>query len=454
MSLVLAQQQKQALSPQMVQSMELLQMASQELLEHLEAAAQENPVLELHETYDDSKQETDLHRKQEWLESTDFQNRSYHRQDSEHDVDFLNKYGAVEDYAETLYDHILTQLNGLSLPPETAACAKFLAGCLEKNGWLEEDLSSLARELGQSEEIMNRALAVVQSLDPAGVAARNLSECLCLQLLRRRPVDELAVRIAGEQLDALAKNHYGAIARALGASCGEVQRACGLIRSLEPRPGAKFAPYERPAYITPDIILVSLSGQTELLLNDRFLPTLNINSYYARLMKESGDDHVKDYLADKVNQAKWMIRAMEQRRKTLLACTECIVNAQEDFFRQGGQLKPLTLADVAEQVGVHESTVSRAINGKYLQCASGTYPLSHFFVRRLSAGTQGGELSSAAAKALLKRLIEQEDKRKPLSDQKLCERMAEQGCGLARRTVAKYREELGIPGTAGRKLFE
>ena len=454
MELSISQKQTQTLSPQMMQSMEVLQMGSQELLEYIEEAVQENPVLEREETYDRKDEFSDLRRKLEWLESTDPQNRYYHQQDSEDEGDPLRNYGTVEDGEENLYYYVLSQLRVLELEPEVMACAEFLVESLNQNGWLDESLSDLAQDLGQPEERMTQALSAVQSLEPAGVGARDLSECLQLQLVRRTPVNQLAVRIAAGYLDALSKSRYGLIARELKADQEAVRQACALIRSLNPRPGTGFAARENLTYITPDIIVVSFPDHFELLTNDYYFPTLNISGYYTRLLKESEEDEVKDYLTGKVRQAKWVVRSIEQRRSTLMACAQCILELQESFFRKGpGHLLPLSLSDVAGRIGVHESTVSRAVRDKYIQCSMGVYPLNYFFSRSL--GPSGGDPASPdGAKALLRQLVAGEDKRKPLSDQKLCELMGAQGCPLSRRTVAKYRDELGIPCTTGRKQYE
>ncbi len=454
MELSMTQKQTQTLSPQMMQSMEVLQMGSQELLEYIEEAVQENPVLEREETYDRRDESADLRRKLEWLESTDPQNRYYHQQDSEDENDPIRNYGTVEDREENLYYYVLSQLRVLELDPQVMTCAEFLVESLNQNGWLDEPLSAIARSLGRPEEELEEALSVVQSLEPAGVGARDLSECLRLQLVRRSPVDQLAVEIAEHHLDALSKSRYGLIARELNAGQEQVRRSCDLIRSLNPRPGTGFAARENLTYINPDIIVVSFPDHFELLTNDYYFPTLNISGYYSRLLKESDEAEVKDYLTGKVRQAKWMVRAIEQRRSTLMACAQCILELQEAFFRKGpGHLVPMSLADVASRIGVHESTVSRAARDKYIQCSMGVYPLSYFFSRSL--GGEGADAASPdAAKALLKKLIGEEDKRRPLSDQKLCQLMEDRGCTLSRRTVAKYRDELHIPSTTGRKQYE
>lgn len=453
MELGLTQKQTQTLSPQMIQSMEILQMGTQELLEYIGGVLQENPVLEAQDPCGAPEPAADLPRRLEWLESADPQNRSYHRQDyDDSGTDPLERCAGPEQ-TESLYEHLLAQLRALPLPPSIAAYAQLIIASLDQDGWLREDLAELARELGRSVEEIARALTVVQSLEPAGVGARDLSECLCLQLRRRQPVDPLALDVAREHLEALAKNHYSAIARKLGASQADVRRACDMIRTLDPRPGARFAPQESPGYIIPDIIVTVLPDHFELSASDRFLPTLNVSGYYTRMVRENGDGEVREYLAGKLRQAKWIIQAVEQRRSTLMACAECIVRRQADFFRKGpGWLRPMSLADVAQELDIHESTVSRAVKDKYLQCPMGTYSLSSFFSRRLGKGTDAVS-SPDRAKALLKALIEKEDKRAPLSDQKLCERMVEQGCAISRRTVAKYRDELGVPGAAARKAY-
>ena len=457
MELNLSQKQTQTLSPQMMQSMEILQMGSQELLEYIEEAVQENPVLEPEENYDKQDEFSVLRRKLEWLESTDPQNRYYHQQDTEEEDSPLKNYGTVEDEDENLYYYVLSQLRVLELEPQVMDAGVFLVESLNQNGWLDEPLEDLAADCGCSLAVMEQALAAVQSLEPAGVGARTLSECLKLQLVRRAPVDELAVRIVENYLDALSKSRYGLIARELKVTAEEVRASCDRIRALNPRPGTGFAARENLTYINPDIIVVSFPDHFELLSNDYYFPTLHISGYYTRLMKESDDGQVRDYLTDKMRQAKWMVKAIEQRRSTLMACAECILELQEAFFHKGpGHLVPLSLADVAGRIGVHESTVSRAVKDKYIQCSMGVYPLSYFFSRGLGASASAGEEAASpdAAKALLKKLIAGEDKKKPLSDQKLCELMAAQGCPLSRRTVAKYRDELHIPSTAGRKQYE
>jgi RNA polymerase sigma-54 factor len=236
-----------------------------------------------------------------------------------------------------------------------------------------------------------------------------------------------------------------------GASAAQVQAACRLIRSLDPRPGCAYGPPEPVGYIVPDLAVLSGEEGFQVVLNDAFLPTLRLSGYYHQLMQTTQDAQVREYLTAKVGQAKWMMEHIEQRQTTLLSCARCIAAAQVDFFRHGpGHLVPLTLAQAAEKLDLHESTVSRAVRNKYIQCAYGVFPMKYFFRRTLPAA--GGEdVSTDRAKTALRALIDGEDKGKPYSDQTLSELLCAQGVQISRRTVAKYRNELGLPSVAGRR---
>lgn len=449
MELGLTIKQTQTLSPQMMQAMEVLQMGAQELAEYIEEAVQENPVLEREEYPDQPDEQTArLRRKLEWLESTDIQNCWYHQQDAEESRDPLDRRGS-DPMEESLYYYLRAQVRFESLPAPMARTVDRLMQRLDSNGWLDEPVPDLALQLGESEEAVEGAIRLIQSLEPAGVGAGNLSQCLLLQLERRGETG-LAVTIAERYLEAMSRDRYNLIAKETGASRGEIGEACALIRSLNPRPGMGFSARENLRYIDPDLIVVKFEDHFELLTNDSYLPSLRMSSYYSSLYQQTEDEEVKNYLNGKLRQAKWVIQSVEQRRSTLMNCARCIVDRQERFFRQGpGHLRPLTLADVAAELGVHESTVSRAVRDKYLQCTHGVFPLGYFFTREL--GEEGA--TADRAKTLLRTLIDGEDKKKPLSDQKLAQLLEAEGVALSRRTVAKYRDEMGIPSTAGRKQF-
>ena len=455
MELNVSVKQTQILSPQLIQSMEILQMSSQELQEYISELALENPTVELEECRDWQTELYAAHQKLDWLDSTDRQGQ-FEQQDSG-DENQMEDYGFTDDSQNTLYHYVCDQIPPLTEP--LFGAVHFLAESLNHSGWIDEPLSGLAEEGIFSLDLLEQALAILQSLEPAGVGARCLRECLLIQLSRLPERNPLACLIVAKHLDALSKNRFGAITKATHATPEEVRDACTLIRQLNPRPGAGFDVQEKATYITPDIIVVPLEDHMELLTNDSYFPTISVSDYYRQLLGTTEDSSVKEYLLNKVHQTEWAIRAVEQRRSTLLDCVQAILSLQADFFKLGpGHLVPMTLSDVGEKLGIHESTVSRAVRGKYIQCHGSVYPLQYFFSRSLGDRANlcpGNAVSSPDyAKGLLKKLVEEEDKRKPLSDQKLCQLMAAQGCDLSRRTVAKYRDELGIQSTTGRKEYE
>ena len=437
--------QTQKLSPQMIQSMEVLQMGTQELMDYVERELLDNPALEREESRAEAL--PDLHRRLEWLADNDRQNRWYHAEEGD------DPAARVADSAgESLYDHLRSQLDLRRMDCPTRRAVECVLTGLDERGYLEESTQELAARCGQSLDTVERAEGLVRALEPAGVGARCLSQCLALQLERLGETG-LPLTIALHHLEDVAKNRYHRIASLTGASREDIQAACTVIRSLAPRPGAAFAPREAPEYIIPDLLVEEREGRLEVSLNDACVPELKVSAYYQKLMGETDETEVRDYLNDRVNRAVWMVKSIGQRQATLLSCARCVVARQEDFFRRGSaHLRPMTLADVAGDLSVHESTVSRALKDKYLQCGRGVFPMSWFFSRALPSDSGDGA-SPEGAKAAIRELIDGEDKRKPLSDQKLCDALAEQGMTLSRRTVAKYRDELGIPSGPGRKVF-
>ena len=446
MDVLLEQKQVQKLSPQMIQSMEILQMGAIELREYVEELLLENPVLEREETPAQEEAGSALLNRLEWLAARSRRERS--RAAGE----VRDPAGAVTDPAqESLYDHLSAQVSWRKLSPALRQGVECVLSGLNENGWLDESTDELAVRCGVSPAVMAHAEELVRQLEPAGVGARTLAQCLELQLTRQGETS-LALTIVHNHLEDVAKHHYNQIARATGAGREEIQAACRLIRSLDPRPGGAFAVREGPGYLVPDLLVGEESGKLVVSFVHWDDPELKVSSYYSSLLHSSEEEQVRSYLTEKVRQADWVVKSIEQRKSTVLRCARCIVNRQEDFLRGLRRApRPMTLADVADEIGVHESTVSRAVKNKSLQCDRGLLPLSAFFVRALPLGQE--DSSAQQAKAALRALIDREDKRKPLSDQKLCEALAGQDLVLSRRTVAKYREELGIPAAPGRKEF-
>ena len=449
----LIQSQVQRLSQQQLQGVELLQMSAQELESYLRELSQENPVVELEEHFapaQESPREEDLLRRLRWLEDNDRQNHYYQHIDEE-ELDPLVRVSGTGGLEETLVRFISRQLDRLGVEEELDRAVRYLAACLDGGGYLRFSLEELSGQTGIPLSRMKQALALLHSLEPAGVGAADLSQCLELQLLRIG-AEGPALAIVRDHLEALAKRHYRAIASALGITVEQVREAEGIIRELEPRPGAVFEQPEQVAYIQPDVFVAEEEGRFVARTRGGERPPFRISAYYRDLLSQSGEQEVREYLTGKLRQAEGVLWAIGQRERTLLRCAQAITECQQDFFRLGPQaLVPLRMADVAQELGVHESTVSRSIREKYLQCARGVYPMSYFFSRSATADQSGAAVGGTAARALLKQLLDQEDKSRPLADQKLSEEMERQGCPISRRTVAKSRAEMNIPGASGRK---
>lgn len=449
MNLELSLKQSLKLSPQMLQSMEILQMSTLELNEYIQELVQENPAAELTEPADPGDESEELWRRLQSLADLDHQNRQYVTADRD-ELDPLARVGTDGGLADTLLLHLTRQLERSHAPTLVLRGAQFLAACLDEDGYLRDDVADLAQAAGLPAPVLEDGLALLQTLDPPGVGARDLSQCLALQLQRRGETG-FALAIVQKHLERLARKQYHAIAQDLGISQEEVRQAEEEIQSLDPRPGSAFASREESHYLIPDLAVVETDQGLSVVCQDSYTPTLQLSGYYCSLQKQSADPEVKEYLTEKIKQAQFVIQAVEQRRSTLLDCAQAIVRRQEGFFLQpDGHLIPLRLSDVAQELSIHESTVSRAIREKYLQCARGVYPLSFFFSREVGGAGEG--TSAHQIKARLGQLVAEEDKDHPLSDQKLCQLLEGEGCTISRRTVAKYRDELGIPSASGRRL--
>ena len=313
------------------------------------------------------------------------------------------------------------------------------------------DVQELAAGAGVPEEELRRSIGILQTLEPAGVGAADLSRCLYLQL-RRIGDDGPATQIVLHHLEALARNRYHQIAQTLHISQEEVRRAQQRIRQLDPRPGRQFSPPEPAPMVYPDVFVVEQEGEFVCDDHRRPAPMLHLNRYYQDLYRQTDDPEVKKYLAEKLVQAENVLFALRQRESTMLRCARFVAAGQQAFFRDGPRaLRPMYMTEAAQALDVHLSTVSRAVKDKYLQCRQGVFPLSYFFS---APAPDGSDVSRRAVLLQLRELIDGEDKAHPLSDEKLRCLLEQKGCVLSRRTVAKYRDELHIPSTAGRKQYE
>jgi RNA polymerase sigma-54 factor len=321
---------------------------------------------------------------------------------------------------------------------------ELLIGSIDDSGYLTTSLQDLAIASGLEETDIERGLRVVQSFDPVGVGARDLRECLLLQLDRLGKSDSLAARVVAGHLEALGKKRYPEIARALGVNVSQVQQAANLIATLEPKPGRIFGA-EPDHYVVPDVVVRKVDDEYVVILNDEQVPHLRISRQYRRLMSnQDGDEKTREYVRDKIRSGKFLIKSIYQRQRTIENIAREIVLHQRDFLDNGvGSLKPLTMAQIADRVGVHETTVSRAIANKYIETPQGIFEMKFFFSPGYTTES-GQEMSNVAVKENIADLVAREDPTHPLSDQEIVEILKEQGVSIARRTVAKYRQELSI----------
>ena len=448
----LEQSQSQRLNQQQMQNIELLQMSTMELEASIQELALNNPLVEPEDTLFPAAEErrsSEILDKLRWLEETDHQNHFYQSVEKEelNPMLWASTEGGLE---ETLFRFISRQLYPLDLPESDEQAVRYLAACLDDDGYLRISLEELAGSSGFCLEQLQHCLEILCSLEPAGIGAKDLSQCLTIQL-KRIHYEGPALDIVQNHLEQLAKRHYKAIATDLNITIPAVQAAERTIRELDPRPGAVFQRPEQPPYILPDIFVDEADGQFQLRTRRGERPPFHINKYYVDLLEQTDDREVREYLTEKLHQAEDVLYAVNQRENTLLSCAKAILNFQKAFFEEGPQaLLPLRMMDVAQELGIHESTVSRAVREKYIQCKQGVYPLSYFFSRP-ATGEKLTELGGSAARSLMQKLIREEDKEHPLSDQKLSELMAEMACPISRRTVTKYREALSIPTASARK---
>lgn len=366
----------------------------------------------------------------------------------------------VHQVTQSLKDHLLWQLNLTNLNARDLSIAEMLTYSLDDNGLLTQNLSEIFEELDENnneyESEILTVLTRLQQFDPPGVYARDLKECLLIQLnqlSQDTPFLKQAKILVLQFLEDIGKLNTDKLLKKTQLSLDELRGAISLVRSMNPYPG-EFLQENDTEYITPDAYVIKTSDKWRAIINDDHNPRLRINETYKNLIRQSDNSKENQYLKDSLTEAKWFIKSLESRNETLLKVVNCIIELQEDFFEHGPvSMKPMILSDISEKLDLHESTISRVTTSKYLATPRGIYELKYFFSSHVATAT-GGECSSTAVSAILKELINAEVPHKPLSDNKLTELLKEQGINIARRTVAKYREGLGIPSSSDRKRFE
>lgn len=449
--LQMQQTQRLIMTPELRQAIAVLQLPVVELVDFIQEELLENPCLESEQKdeTDELIDRPDPRKLLEYLGSNDYSGGSA-VQDGEDDLGFE----AFVPTVPTLREHLMAQLMlaGLDLPGRRAG--EFLIDSLDDHGYLTLTVEEAVRQTGECEVTLLRVLQVIQSFDPAGVGARTLRECLLLQWETVDDGNPLVPLLITHHLDDLGEGRITRIAEELGASPLEVQDAADLVRTLDPKPGRRFGRADETRYITPDVVVERVGREYVILVNETALPRLLVSNHYKQMLAGQVEDETRKFVEQKIHAALWLMKAVEQRRMTLFKVTEAIVRFQREFFEYGVRhLRPLTLKDVAEVVSVHESTVSRATSGKYVQTPRGTFELKFFFSSGVeSAG--GGGVAAESVKRMIADLVAREDTAEPLSDQALTDMLVKQGVQISRRTVAKYREEMGVPSSGKRKRYK
>lgn len=424
--------QKQMLSQAQVQSLNVLAMTGDELEQFVQREVEDNPLLE----------QPDLTAAP--VSQTGGSRVSLSRASGEEEAAYRD-IPAPERVS--LRDHLRGQLDERTLSAAELRCMYLLIDSLDKQGFLDMSAQEVASVLHMDPVLAVQCVERLRSLDPPGVGAHDLGDCLVLQLERAGESNAAFERLMQGYLEDLAAGHFQKIARETGIP-RLVQRACmEAIRELNPHPAAAFSE-EAVGYVVPDLICEHVDGEWQIQINDRWMGSVGISAMYDRLLRTDESPVVREYYAERLARARFVLSCIEKRRATLLDIAQRVVTCQEEYLLHGGALRPLTFRQLAEEMGVHESTVSRGVRDKYMQTPRATMPLRELFTTSLDAGET---VSQAQALQMLKELIAREDKTCPLSDQALADRLHRQGVALARRTVAKYRESLGIPGAAQRR---
>jgi RNA polymerase sigma-54 factor len=473
--------QQLVMTPQLQQAIKLLQLSQLELVDMVQQELQENPVLEELDGADEDRRavedradsavpiETETapasaddvpssdNAEAQKLEDIDWQNYvDSHPQTASQggmrEDDERRSIEATHSRRETLSEHLEWQLQLADVPDSIRQAAGWIIGNVDEHGYLKSDLEEVARQADVDTEEVEKALVVVQGFDPTGVAARDLRECLLLQLAALEIDDPLVVALVSDQLDGLQRRDFRGIARALAVTIEEIAAASRVVGSLEPRPGRPFGG-EDTVYIEPDIYVYKVADDFHVVLNEDGLPKLRVSNLYRDVLQrgEGAAKETREYVREKMRSALWLIKSIHQRQRTIYKVMTSIIKFQREFFEVGiAYLKPLNLRDVAEDIEMHESTVSRVTTNKYVHTPQGIFELKYFFNSSINR-FEGEAIASESVKEKIRKIIKNEDGRRPLSDQRIAEMLKASNIDIARRTVTKYREAMNILSSTKRR---
>ncbi len=430
-------QTKQVLSQMQVESLNILAMSMTELKDFMQNEEIENPLVEFTAGRGEEAAPVTYKETERFYNGTE-------REDSRE-----NELYEIEDSEKSIEDLVNMQLHWKKIGDTERKIVDFCVQSLEQSGYLLIPAPEIAKRLNVPEKQVNEVLAMLKELEPQGIFASSLEECLLIQIQGMDEEEDLS-EIIKNHLQDIAEGKISTISRALKLSSAEVRKMIHVIKELNPRPLNGIGG-EKAQYILPDVLLSNQDGQWNIELNDKWTGSLQINDYYIHMMETAQDQELKAYFENKLRRARFIMNAVEQRRETLTGITREILKRQEPYFLGTGQLKPMTLEEIADALEIHKSTVSRAIRDKYLRAPSGCFLFRSLFTTGIPSGDGNGDVSRNAVKAKLKELVAAEDKKKPRSDEQLAGLLQDAGMPISRRTVAKYRMELGIGGAFQRK---
>jgi RNA polymerase sigma-54 factor len=450
-SLNLTQEQKLVMTQEMQLSVKLLQMSGFELQEYVEKEVQENPVLDAKVTTTTNEENNKMDYKElvKYFEFDNYGHHSYEKRDDEE----VSPFNFISE-KKSLKEYLKEQIRDLGVKDFIESICIYIIENIDERGYLEIKDEEISADLKISIALTEHCVKTIQSLEPSGIGARNLKECLKIQIIKNGIEDENIFEIIDNHLELLAENRYNNIAKMLNVDVKKAQEYGDIIKALQPKPSRGFFTGEEVKYITPDAYIKKIDNEYFIIMNDDMLPKLTINKIYKEIITDETDKDAVNYVKEKLNSAMFLIKSIQHRKSTIYRVLEKILEVQRDYFDYGDEyLKPMTLKEIAEELSVHESTISRAIRDKYIYTNKGTIRIKDLFTTAISSNTNGEDVSVKIIKKAIKDLIDKEDKEKPLSDQVICDLINEEDMNISRRTVAKYREEMGIKSSKGRKRF-
>ncbi|RHQ97597.1 RNA polymerase factor sigma-54 [Peptoclostridium sp. AF21-18] len=446
-TLELNQSQRLILTTQLKQSLAILNMSRLEVEEEIRKESESNPLLEAEK----NEEGIDWEKYIKHMESINIrQDKNDAPYSSENAVDFENMIRSTSN----LYDYLIDELKYFKLTFEEKRICKYIIDSLDEDGYLRINDKEIYDELRVDASLFRRCLDIVQQLDPPGIGARNISECLILQLERMGISNNIVENIIMNDLELIGRNKLKDIAKKYKISIEKCKEAIEIIRHLDPKPG-RACSNDKCVYVQPDVIVDKIDGKYIVHTNEKDVYNIKINDFYRNMMtdKES-DKEAKEFIKERLNSAATLIKNIESRKSTILRIAEAIIEEQQEFIQKGEKyIKPMKMKDIADKLEIHESTVSRGVNGKYMLTPFGLYEFKFFFNAALETDNSSEGASSAGIKRDIKDIIDGENKKKPLSDDAISKMLKEKGVSVARRTVAKYREEMGIPSSSRRKEF-